>query len=101
MYHLVCTSLLSREKTVQWGHLLDATVNIQSIRYNGAFNNYVEKILLFFDPPLLRGQFLIPVRGLKQRFFDPLPPYLVYVVIECPQQDMSEHHLGLCIQSAE
>ena len=36
-----------------------------------AFNNY------------LRGQFLYPKRGQKQIFFDPLPPHLVHVVIEC------------------
>ena len=27
-----------------------------------------------FGPPPLRGQFLYPERGQKQRFFDPLPP---------------------------
>ena len=39
----------------------------------GPFSNYVDTILLFFDPPL-RGQFLYPERGQKQTFFDPLPP---------------------------
>ena len=35
-------------------------------------------------PPSLRGQFLYPMRGQKQTFFDPLPPYFVHVVIEWP-----------------
>ena len=48
----------------------------------GPFNNYVDRILLFFDPPPLRGQFLHPGSGQKQTFFDPLPPQLVHVVIE-------------------
>ena len=39
--------------------------------YMGAFNNYVDRIFPFFDPPL-RGQFLYPERGHKQTFFDPL-----------------------------
>ena len=33
---------------------------------------------------IFRGQFLYPERGQKQAFFDPLPPRLVYVVIEWP-----------------
>ena len=37
-----------------------------------------------FEPPPLRGQFLYLERGQKQTFFDPLPPHLVHVVIECP-----------------
>ena len=37
-----------------------------------------------FDPPPLRGLFLYPERGKKQTFFDPLPPNIVQVVIECP-----------------
>ena len=41
--------------------------------YKGPFNNYVDRILRFFDPRL-RGQFLCPERGQKQTFFDPLPP---------------------------
>ena len=48
----------------------------------GAFNNYVDRILPFFDPPSLRGQFLYPKHGQKQTFFDPLFPHLVHVVIE-------------------
>ena len=39
-----------------------------------SFNNYVDRILQFFDPPTLRGQFLYPKRGQKQTFFDPSPP---------------------------
>ena len=31
----------------------------------------------------LHGQFLYPKRGQKKIFFDPLPPHLVHVVIEC------------------
>jgi hypothetical protein len=51
----------------------------------GAFNNYVDRILPFFDPPTpLRGQFSYPERRQKQTFFDPLPPHLVHVVIEWP-----------------
>ena len=37
-----------------------------------------------FRPTPLCGQFLYPERGQKQTFFDPLPPHLVHVVIECP-----------------
>ena len=48
----------------------------------GAFNNYVDKILPFYAPSPLLGQFLYPERGQKQTFFDPLPPHLVHVVIE-------------------
>ena len=51
-----------------------------------AFNNYVDRILPFFDPRPLCGQFLYPERGQKQTFFDP-PPHLVHVVIECPLTD--------------
>ena len=50
----------------------------------GAFKNYVDRILPFFDPPPLRGQFLYPERGQKQTFFDPSPLHLVHVVIEWP-----------------
>ena len=35
----------------------------------------------FLTPFLLRGQFLYPECGQKHAFFDPLPPYLVHVVI--------------------
>ena len=51
--------------------------------HKGVFNNYVDRILPFSDPPPLRGQFLYPERGQKQTFFDP-PPHLVHVVIESP-----------------
>ena len=40
-----------------------------------------------FHHPALRGQFLYPERGQKQTFFEPLPPYLVHVVIEWPLND--------------
>ena len=53
---------------------------IVHVKYNlhkGAFNNYVDRILPFFDPPPLRGQFLYPERGQKQTFFDPLPPLIL------------------------
>ena len=46
----------------------------------GAFNNYVDRILPMFDPPL-RGQFLYPEHGQKQTFFDLLPPTLLPVLI--------------------
>ena len=36
----------------------------------GAFNNYVEIILPFFEPPMC-GQFLYPGRGQKQTFLTP------------------------------
>ena len=49
-----------------------------------SFNNYVDRILQFFAPPPLRGQFLHPVRGQNQTFFDLIPPHLVHVVIEWP-----------------
>ena len=39
----------------------------------GSFNNYVDRILPFFDPLPLRGQFLYPERGQKQTFFGPPP----------------------------
>ena len=38
---------------------------------------------IFLPPPTLRGQFLYPERGRKQKFFDP-SPHLVHVVIEWP-----------------
>ena len=44
----------------------------------------MDRILPFFDPSPLRGQFLYPVCGQKQTFFDPPPPHLVHVVIEWP-----------------
>ena len=48
----------------------------------GAFNNYVDMILPFFDPPPV---WTYPERGQKQTFFDPLPPpHLVHVVIKWP-----------------
>ena len=50
--------------------------------YRGSFNNYVDRILTFFDHPHLRGQFLYPEREQKQTFFDPFPPHLVHIVIE-------------------
>ena len=50
----------------------------------GAFNNYVDRILPFFDPSPLRGQFLYPERGQNRHFLTPSPPHLVHVVIECP-----------------
>ena len=43
----------------------------------GSFSNYVDRILQFFYPtphPHLLGQFLYPLRGQKQTYFDPLPP---------------------------
>ena len=40
-----------------------------------------------FLTPFLRRQFLYPERGQKQTFFDPFPPHLVHVVIECPLAD--------------
>ena len=43
-----------------------------------------QNFAIFFTPSLLWGQFLYPHRGQKQRFFDPLPPHLVHVVIEWP-----------------
>ena len=45
---------------------------------DGAFNNYVDRILPFSDPLLYLEL------GQKQTIFDPLPPHLVHVVIECP-----------------
>ena len=42
----------------------------------GSFNNYVDRILPFFDPPPTPAwrQFLYPEHGQKQTFFDPSPP---------------------------
>ena len=60
-------------------------ISLNTLRYkfcdNGTFNNYVDRILPFFDPPphLLSGQFLYPERGQKQTFFDPLSP------LSCPR----------------
>ena len=65
--------------------------------HKGAFNNYVDRILPFFDPPPLRGQFLYPERGQKQTFFDPFPPHLVHVVIEWPLAKSS----GFCLASSK
>ena len=45
---------------------------------------YVDRILSFFAPPSRVDSFLYPERGHKQTFYDPLPPHLVHVVIECP-----------------
>ena len=57
----------------------------EAVRYKGSFNNYVDRILPFFDPPpTLQGQVLYPKREQKQTFFDPLPLHLVHVVIEWP-----------------
>ena len=55
----------------------------------GPFNNYVDRILPFFDPPPLCGQFFYPDRGQKQTFFDPISPHLVHVVIEWPHRCFS------------
>jgi hypothetical protein len=64
-------------------NILDGFKRVTPVK--GAFNNYVDRILPFFDVPHpLRGQFLYPERGQKQTFLDPLPPHLVRVVIECP-----------------
>ena len=43
-----------------------------SVTLRGSFNNYVDRILPFFDHPTLHRQFLYPERGQKQTFFDPL-----------------------------
>ena len=63
----------------------------------GAFNNYVDQILSNFDPLTPRvnkhGHFTYTIyslshdpRGLST---DPLPPFLVHIVIECPQAEAS------------
>ena len=40
--------------------------------YKGSFNNYVDRILPFFDPsPAPRGQFLYPERGQNRNFSEP------------------------------
>ena len=49
----------------------------------GVIQQQVDRILPFFDPPPLRGQFLYPERGQKQTFLTPSPPHLVHVIIEC------------------
>ena len=38
----------------------------------------------FDPPPTMCRQFLYPEHGQKQTFFDPFPPHLVHIVIECP-----------------
>ena len=43
----------------------------------------MDRILPFFDPPPLCGQFLYPEGGQKQTFLTP-SPHLVHVVIERP-----------------
>ena len=51
----------------------------------GAFNNYVDRILPFFLHPLPPAwTVFIPSAGTKTDFFDPIPPHLVHVLIECP-----------------
>ena len=49
----------------------------------GAFNNYVDRILSFFDPHHALTVF-IPWARTKIDIFWPLPPHLVHVVIEWP-----------------
>ena len=41
---------------------------------NGPFNNYVDRILPFFDSFSLRGQFLYPERGKNSHFWTIPPP---------------------------
>ena len=48
----------------------------------GSFNNYVDRILPFFDPV---WTVFTPWAWTKTDIFNPLPPYLVHVVIEWPQ----------------
>ena len=54
----------------------------------------MDRILQFFDPLPLRGQFLYPERGQKQTFFTPSPPHLVHVVIERPLSGIRFHAIG-------
>ena len=53
----------------------------------GAFNDYVDTILPFFDhhpPPTSTRTFLTLNVAKNRDFLDHLPPLLVHVVIECP-----------------
>ena len=52
------------------------------ITYKGAFNNYVDRILPFFDPS--PWTVFIPRAWTKTDILWPPPPHLVHVVIECP-----------------
>ena len=58
----------------------------------------MDRILPFFDPPPT-WTVLYPKRGQTQTFFDPLPPHLVHVVVECPliryNMDLSGIHLAV------
>ena len=50
----------------------------------GSFNNYVDRILPFFDPPPCVDSFYTLSVGKNRHFLTPSPPHLVHVVIECP-----------------
>ena len=54
----------------------------------GAFNNYMDKILPFFDPnpPCVDSFYTLSVDK-NRHFLTPSPPHLVHVVIECPLTD--------------
>ena len=51
----------------------------------GAFNNYVERILSFFDPPppCVNSFYTLSVDK-NRHFLTPSPRHLVHVIIECP-----------------
>ena len=64
-------------------------IGITTKRYKeialGAFNNYVDRILPFFDPnPPPCVDSFYTLSGDKNRHFLTPPPHLVHVVIECP-----------------
>ena len=50
----------------------------------GAFNNYVDRILPFFDPPPCVDNFHTLSVDKNRHFLTPSPPHLVHVVKECP-----------------
>ena len=67
------------------GNLFGNLFGIIHVLSKGAFNNYVDRILPFFDsPPPLRGQFFTLSMDKSRHFFTPSPPNLVHVVIEWP-----------------
>ena len=68
-----------------------STIPPHSLLYQGAFNNYVDRIMPFFaPPPPLRGHFLYPERGQKQTFFDPFPLILSTQLLNGPLVEIKE-----------
>ena len=58
---------------------------IFSIRVHSTFNNYVDRILPFSDPPTsFMDSFYTLSVDKNRHFLTPFPPHVFHVVIECP-----------------